>query len=54
MRANDHKLDVIARALMYSALHGWTVIVAQASNYEEPTTIKCPRRPGPGGAANRE
>jgi hypothetical protein len=24
----------------------WTDIVAQASNYEEPTTIKCRRRPG--------
>lgn len=24
----------------------WTEIVAQASNYEEPTTIRCRRRPG--------
>ena len=24
----------------------WTEIVAQASNYEEPTTIRCWRRPG--------
>ena len=24
----------------------WTEIVAQASNYEDPTTIRCRRRPG--------
>ena len=24
----------------------WTEIVAQASNYEEPTTLRCRRRPG--------